>query len=73
MANRKLHPLEREALRLGLTRQEIADALQCTPQYISMIYHGQRRGTDPFKKRMMRWSGGNITAADLLTWEPGKR
>lgn len=72
MAKKNLHPVQREALRLGLSRQEVADGLDCSAQYVSLLYLGKRRGTDSFKQRIVRWSGGNITPADLLNWEPPK-
>ena len=62
------HPIERRALRLGMGREELAEALECSQPYLSLLFSGQRFGSPEFWDVVEEWSGGKVTWAKGRAW-----
>lgn len=67
----KVHPIKRYCDRIGISQAEFARTVGITPQWVSQLLKtsGTRVGGET-AKTIVEKTGGEISYADLYSWEP---
>ncbi len=64
------HPFRRYCLEHDLTQAEFARLVSLSPPYVSQLISGRERIGRIAALRVVEKTGGEVTLAQLLTWEP---
>lgn len=68
--NQSDHPVRKLRLARGLTLEAAAEQLKTSKGNLSRIETGAHGCRDDLKRRIITWSAGEISAADLLNFQP---
>jgi transcriptional regulator with XRE-family HTH domain len=63
-----MHPIKKLRLKRKLTLEDAARELGISKPNLSRIENGRHGASDPLKRRIVEWSGGRISASDLLNY-----
>ena len=64
------HPLKVHLRAAKVTQTEFAATVGTTPSYLNQILTGYRAPSKKFAREIERATGGVVSAAALLLWEP---
>jgi transcriptional regulator with XRE-family HTH domain len=67
-----VHPIRLLRQERKLTLEDAARELGVSKGNLSRIETGIHGASDTLKRRIVEWSGGKITASDLLDYQPTK-
>ncbi len=68
----KVHPIKRYCVKRGLLQREFADVVGYTEGFISQLILSQQVCGRLAAKTISEKTGGEISIAELIVWEPGE-